>query len=80
MMLGVKLKAKLGDEVDLCFKEIDMMFLVVHQLLEEAARHVVRSFMGSRRCYSVSGTFFDSSELFSGAIKTGGSSYPFRLL
>jgi len=41
MMLGVELKAELGDEVDLGFKEIDMMFLVVHQLLEEAARHVV---------------------------------------
>ena len=33
MMLGVELKAKLGDKVDLGFKEIDMMLLVVHQLL-----------------------------------------------
>src|SRR2546429_383514 len=41
MMLGVELKAKLGDEVDLGFKEVDMMFLVVHQLLKEAARHIV---------------------------------------
>jgi hypothetical protein len=41
MMLGVEFKAELGDEVDLGFKEIDMMFLVVHQLLEEAARHIV---------------------------------------
>ena len=29
MMLGVELEAKLGDEVDLGFKEVDMMFLVV---------------------------------------------------
>jgi hypothetical protein len=41
MMLGVELKAKLDDEVDLGFKKIDMMFLVVHQLLEEFACHVV---------------------------------------
>lgn len=32
MMLGVELKAKLDDEVDLGFKKIDMMFLVVYQL------------------------------------------------
>ena len=41
MMLGIELKAKLGDEVDLGFKKIDMMFLVVHQLLEEFACHIV---------------------------------------
>src|ERR1700686_3939812 len=41
MMLGVELKAELGDEVDLGFKEIDVMFLVVHQLLEEFACHIV---------------------------------------
>jgi hypothetical protein len=35
MMLGVELKAELGDEVDLGFKEIDLIFLVAHQLLEE---------------------------------------------
>ena len=38
MMLGVELKAKLGDEVDLGFKEIDMMFLIVHQLLKAMGR------------------------------------------
>jgi len=41
MMLGVELKAELGDEVDLGFKKIDVMFLVVHQLLEEFACHIV---------------------------------------
>ncbi len=41
MTLGVKLKAELGNKVDLGFKEIDMKFLVVHQLLKEAACHVV---------------------------------------
>jgi hypothetical protein len=41
MMLDIEFKAQLGDEVELGFKEIDMMLLVVHQLLEEAARHIV---------------------------------------
>lgn len=41
MMLGIELKAELDDEVDLGFQEIDMMFLIVHQLLEEVTRHVV---------------------------------------
>jgi len=45
------------------------------------AQRLVRSLMGSLcRCYFASGTSFDSVESFSGAIKTGGSSYPFRLL
>src|SRR5437899_2266741 len=53
MMLGVELKAKLGDEVDLGFKEIDMMFLVVHQLLKEAARHIVLHTVAVGCCFFV---------------------------
>jgi hypothetical protein len=34
MMLGVKLGAELGDQIDLGFEEVDMMLLVAHQLLE----------------------------------------------
>ena len=40
MMLSVKLKSELGDEVELGFQEIDMMFLVLHQLFEEFTRRV----------------------------------------
>jgi hypothetical protein len=35
------------------FKEIDMMFLVVHQLLKEAACHVVLHTVAVGRCFLV---------------------------
>jgi hypothetical protein len=53
MMLGVKLRSELCDEVDLGFKEIDMMFLVVHQLLKEAACHVVLHTVAVGCCFLV---------------------------
>ena len=37
MLLGVELKADAADQVELGFEEIDMMFLVLHQLLEQVA-------------------------------------------
>src|SRR5204862_8237689 len=39
--LGVKLQAKLIDEIELRLKEIDMAFLVTHQLLEQVARGII---------------------------------------
>jgi hypothetical protein len=41
MVLGVKFKAKLGDEVELGFEEIDVVLLVRHQLFEQVARHII---------------------------------------
>ena len=41
MVLGVKLKAKLGNEIELGLQEVDMTFLVRHQLLEQVARHII---------------------------------------
>jgi hypothetical protein len=34
VMLGVELEPELGDQVELGFEEIDVLFLVVHQFLE----------------------------------------------
>ena len=41
VMLRIKLDAKLGDEIELLLEEIDVLFLVVHQLLEQVAGDVV---------------------------------------
>src|ERR1700735_4776995 len=41
VMLGIKLDAELGDEVELRFKEVDVLFLVMHQLFEQVARDVI---------------------------------------
>ena len=35
MILSVELKAELADEIELRFEEIDVVFLVRHQLLEQ---------------------------------------------
>ena len=41
MVLGVKLKTKLSDEVELGLQKVNMTFLIVHQLFEQVARHII---------------------------------------
>jgi hypothetical protein len=41
MMLRVELKAEPADEIELRFEEIDVVFLIPHQLLEQVACHIV---------------------------------------
>ena len=41
MLLGVELKPDAADQVELGLEEIDVMFLVLHQLLEQVAGDVV---------------------------------------
>ena len=41
MILRVELKAEPADEIELRFEEIDVVFLVRHQLLEQVACHIV---------------------------------------
>src|SRR5512132_2221636 len=41
VMLRVKLEAKLADEIDLGFEEIDVVFFIRHQLLEQIACYVI---------------------------------------
>src|ERR1700722_17065255 len=40
MVLRVELEPELGDQVELGLEKIDVLFLVMHQLLEQVARHV----------------------------------------
>jgi len=37
MLLGVELEADAADQVELGLEEIDVVFLVLHQLLEQVA-------------------------------------------
>src|SRR6266699_4454854 len=48
-MLGIELKAELSDEIELGLQEIDMLLFVVHQLLEQVARHVILDRVAMRR-------------------------------
>src|SRR5580704_10152241 len=41
MVLGIELEPELGDKVELGLEKIDVLFLVMHQLLEQVARHVI---------------------------------------
>ena len=41
VMLSVELDSEVADEAELRFKEVDMRFLVVHQLFEQIARDIV---------------------------------------
>src|SRR5260221_8195297 len=41
IMLGVKLKTEAGDELKLRFEEVDVLFLIAHQLFEKVSGHVV---------------------------------------
>ena len=49
MTLGVKFEAELADQVELGFEEIDMAFLVGHQLLEQVAAGIVLDGMAEGR-------------------------------
>src|SRR6266550_5230876 len=40
-MLRIELDPELGDEIDLSLEEVDMLFLGLHQALEQVARYVV---------------------------------------
>src|SRR6185312_15445104 len=45
VMLGIELKAELGDEIELGFEEVDVVFFVLHQRLKQIARDVVLDHM-----------------------------------
>src|SRR5262245_63246327 len=49
MVLGIELKPELGDEIELSFEEVDVFFLIVHELLEQIARHIIANRMAVRR-------------------------------
>jgi hypothetical protein len=49
MTLRVELKAEPADEIELRFEEIDVVFLVRHQLLEQVACHIVLRGVAVRR-------------------------------
>src|SRR5215207_6899202 len=49
VMLGVKLDPQLGDQIELGFEEVDVVFLVLHQLLEQVAADVVLDRLAVRR-------------------------------
>src|SRR5262249_9254111 len=55
VMLGVELEPELGDEIELGLEIIDMLFLVVHELLEQVARHVVLDGVAVRCGFLVKG-------------------------
>src|SRR5215472_885978 len=49
MVLGVELEPELGDEIELGLEIVDMLLLVVHELLEQVAAHVVLDRVAMRR-------------------------------
>src|SRR5262249_33249700 len=49
MVLGLDVKPAAGDEIELSFEEVDVFFLVVHELLEQIARHIIANRMAVRR-------------------------------
>src|ERR1700730_16390012 len=53
MMLRVELKAEPADEIELRFEEIDVVFLVRHQLLEQVACYIVPRGVAVRRGFLV---------------------------
>ncbi len=53
MILRVELKAELVDEIELRFEEIDVVFLVRHQLLEQVPCHIVPRGVAVRRGFLV---------------------------
>src|SRR5258707_4008401 len=53
MVLHVELKAEPADEMELRFEEIDVEFLVRHQLLEQFACHIVLRGVAVRHCFLV---------------------------
>src|SRR5205814_4992819 len=53
MMLRVELDAELGDEIELGLEIVDVLFLVVHELLEQVAGDVILDRMAMRRGFLV---------------------------
>src|SRR6266478_5561829 len=53
MTLRVELKAEPADKIELRFEEIDVVFLVRHQLLEQVACHIVLRRVAVRRGFLV---------------------------
>src|SRR5258708_38472604 len=53
MMLRVEFKAEPADEIELRFEEIDVVFLIRHQLLEQVACHIVLRGAAVRRGFLV---------------------------
>src|SRR5215471_18801155 len=41
MVLRIELDPELGDEIELGLEEIDVLFLGMHQILEQVSRHVI---------------------------------------
>src|SRR5262245_27087527 len=41
VMLRIELDPELRDEIDLGLKEVDVLLLIMHQLLEQVTRHIV---------------------------------------
>ena len=53
MLLGVELEPDPLDQIELGFEEIDVMFLVLHQALEQIARNVILYAMAVGRAFLV---------------------------
>src|SRR5262249_53440974 len=49
VMLGIELEAELAHQIELRLEEVDVLFLVVHQLLEQVAGDVILDRMTMRR-------------------------------
>ena len=48
MVLRIKLKPELGDQIELGFEEVDVFFLIMHEFLEHIARYVIPNRMAMR--------------------------------
>src|SRR4030081_2608262 len=55
VMLGVKLEPELGHQIELGLEEVDVLLLVMHQLLEKMARHIVLGAVAVGRGFLVEG-------------------------
>src|SRR3974390_317072 len=53
MVLGVKLKAELGDQIELGLQKVDVLLFIVHQLFEQVAGDVVLDTVAVRRRFLV---------------------------
>src|SRR6516165_11345902 len=56
VLLRVELEADAADQVELGFEEVDVMFLIAHQLLEQVARDVVLYAVAIGRRFLIEGT------------------------
>src|SRR3977135_2049561 len=55
VMLGVKLEPELGHQIELGLEEVDVLLLVMHQLLEQIARHIVLGAVAVGRGFLIEG-------------------------